>query len=91
MKKNGLLLLGFVLLLLLPLFFNPSGAFEGADGQAESVVNEIAPDYEPWFEPFWEPPSGEVESLLFTLFAVSGASVIAYYLGTLKGKRNAQN
>lgn len=89
MKKNSILLALFALIIIVPLLFNSGAAYEGSDGQAEGVITELAPQYEPWFEPLWEPPSGEIESLMFTLLAVSGASTIAYYLGTLKGKKNA--
>ncbi|MGX8795912.1 energy-coupling factor ABC transporter substrate-binding protein [Fusibacter sp. JL298sf-3] len=89
MKKNGLLLILFVILIATPLLINSGGAFEGSDGQAEEMITTIDPNYEPWFEPLWEPPSGEIESLLFTLFAVAGSSTIAFYLGTLKGKKHA--
>jgi cobalt/nickel transport protein len=60
--------------------------WSGADGLAEDKISEIAPDYEPWFDPIWEPPSGEIESLLFSLQAALGALVIGYYLGYHKGK-----
>ena len=86
-KQNTVLLIIFALLVILPLVLNPSAEYGGSDGNAEAMVNEIAPSYEPWFEPLWEPPSGEIESLLFTLFAVIGASFIGYFVGTLKGKR----
>ncbi|NPV91100.1 MAG: energy-coupling factor ABC transporter substrate-binding protein [Firmicutes bacterium] len=56
-------------------------AFTGADGQAETLVQEITPDYEPWFSSIWEPPSGEIESLLFALQAAIGAGFLGYYLG----------
>lgn len=87
-KQNILFLLIFVILIGFPLLFNPSASYEGSDGQAEEAISEIQPSYEPWFEPFWEPPSGEIESLLFTLFAVIGSSTIAYTVGRLSGKKN---
>lgn len=91
MKKNRILLAIFALIIVVPLLFNSGASFEGADGQAENVIAELSPNYEPWFEPLWEPPSGEIESLLFTLLAVCGSSTLAFYLGTLKGKKNATN
>lgn len=60
--------------------------FTGADGQAEGVIREIAPDYHPWFSSVMEPPSGEIESLLFTLQAALGAGIIGYYLGFCRGR-----
>jgi cobalt/nickel transport protein len=86
-KQNTILLIIFALLIIVPLVLNPSAEYSGSDGNAESMVFEINPNYEPWFEPMWEPPSGEIESLLFTLFAASGAMIIGYYLGTLKEKK----
>ena len=61
--------------------------FEGADGQAEDVIGEINPDYEPWFDALWEPPSGEIESLLFSLQVAIGAGVIGYIFGMMKERR----
>ncbi|MCG4586012.1 energy-coupling factor ABC transporter substrate-binding protein, partial [Anaerosalibacter bizertensis] len=55
--------------------------------QAEGVIEEINPDYEPWFESLWEPPSGEIESLLFSVQVAIGAGVIGYILGNMKGKK----
>lgn len=86
-KQNIFLLTIFALLVIIPLLLNPSAEYGGSDGNAEVMINEISPNYEPWFEPLWEPPSGEIESLLFTLFAVFGASTIGYYVGTLKGSK----
>ena len=53
--------------------------FEGADGEAEDIITEIAADYEPWFSNFWEPPSGEIESSRFALQAAIGAGFIGYF------------
>lgn len=60
--------------------------FTGADGQAEGVIQELAPDYKPWFSSVLEPPSGEIESLLFSLQAALGAGIIGYYLGFCRGR-----
>ncbi|MEW6725637.1 MAG: energy-coupling factor ABC transporter substrate-binding protein [Bacillota bacterium] len=91
--KNALLVFGIFLLVVLP-FFLVSGTgdpgkemFVGADGKAEEIIKEIRPDYEPWAKPFWEPPSGEIESLLFTLQAAMGAGFIGYYFGRKHGGR----
>jgi len=84
--QNIVLLILFALLIIVPLFMNPSAEYGGSDGNAELQINEISPSYTPWFEPLWEPPSGEIESLMFTLLAVMGSSTIAYYLGYMKGK-----
>lgn len=86
-KQNAILLVIFALLIIVPLVLNPSAEYSGSDSNAENMVSEINPNYEPWFEPLWEPPSGEVESLSFTLFATFGALIIGYYLGSVKEKK----
>ncbi|MFV2121285.1 energy-coupling factor ABC transporter substrate-binding protein, partial [Streptomyces sp. Act-28] len=64
--------------------------FAGADAQAEAAITENAPDYEPWFTPLYEPPSGEIESALFSLQAALGAGVLAYYFGLRRGRRQGE-
>jgi len=93
-KKNRLniiLMVLFALLILVPLALNPNAEYGGSDGNATGVIEEISPTYVPWFEPFWSPPSGEVESLMFTLLAVTGASTIGYFVGYTRGKNNDQD
>ena len=71
MKKN-LFLVGIVVFLaIIPLFLQKDAEFGGADGQAEEAIMEINTNYEPWFNSIWEPPSGEIESLLFSLQAAA--------------------
>lgn len=86
-KTNLLLLLLVLALVILPLVVNPNAAYEGSDDQGGDLIGEINPDYEPWFDPIWEPPSGEVESLLFSVQVALGAGVIGYILGTFKEKK----
>ncbi|MCZ7461999.1 energy-coupling factor ABC transporter substrate-binding protein [Streptomyces sp. WMMC940] len=90
-KINTLLLAIVAALAVLPLALglgdHKEEPFAGADGEAETAITEIAPDYEPWFAPLYEPPSGEVESALFALQAALGAGVLAYYFGLRKGRR----
>jgi len=84
----NLSLIGLVILLaVVPLMMNKGAEFSGADGQAEDAIMDINADYEPWAQPLWEPPSGEVESLLFSLQAAIGAGVIGYYLGRVSKKK----
>ena len=66
-KQNLILMFVFALLVIVPLIANPDAEYGGSDGNAKAMVTEIQPTYEPWFEPLWEPPSGEIESLMFTL------------------------
>lgn len=87
-KQNLILMFIFALLVIIPLIANPDAEYGGSDGNAKAMVTEIQPTYEPWFEPLWEPPSGEVESLMFTLLAVTGASTIGYYLGSKRGRKS---
>lgn len=86
-KQNMALILLMIAIIITPLIFMGDSEFEGADDQAEGVIEEIAPDYEPWAEPLWEPPSGEIESLLFSLQVAIGAGTIGYILGVLRERR----
>ena len=84
MLKQNLILLSIVGgLAIAPLLIHRDGTaeFSGADGQAEALITEINPDYKPWFAPIWEPPSGEIESLLFSLQAALGAGLVGFYFG----------
>lgn len=96
-SKNLLLIIAVIIITTAPLIgFNlysggPEGEiFSGADGQAESVIAELYPDYEPWFSSIWEPPGSEIESLLFALQAAIGAGFIGYYIGLSRGKNRSE-
>lgn len=84
-KQNIILLIITILLIIAPLALNKNAEYGGADGEAEDLIGEVAPDYEPWFSSIYEPPSGEIESLLFSVQAALGAGVICYYLGYQRG------
>jgi cobalt/nickel transport protein len=84
--NNWLLLLGVIVLSVTPLIFLQGAEFAGADGQAEEMIGEIKPGYKPWFKPLFEPPSGEIESLLFSSQAALGAGIIGYAVGLYKGR-----
>lgn len=86
-KQNIIFIILIALIIITPLILKHDSEFEGADDQAEGVIEEINPDYEPWFEPFWEPPSGEIESLLFSLQVAIGAGAIGYVFGLLRERR----
>ncbi len=88
--SNWLLLLGVVVLAVAPLVLIKGAEFSGADGQAEDAIKEIQPEYKPWFNPLVELPSGEVESLLFSVQAAAGAGVIGYVIGLSKGRAQHQ-
>ncbi len=68
-----------------PLLLSPSAEYGGADSAAETAISDTG--YEPWFSPIWEPPSGEIETLLFSLQAAIGALIIGYFIGYERGKR----
>ncbi len=86
-KVNLILFLIIIGIVLVPLILVRDSDFGGADGEAGDVVFEINPEYEPWAEPLWEPPSGEIESLLFSTQAAIGAGIIGYILGSLREKK----
>ena len=87
-KNKNLLLLGLTIILIVtPLVLNSGAEYGGADGEAEGLITQINPDYEPWFSSLYEPPSGEIESLLFSVQAAIGAGIIGYYLGYKRGNK----
>lgn len=87
-KKNIILGIIVILIAVVPLIFMKGAEFGGSDDKAESEITNIDKNYKPWFSSVWEPPSGEIESLLFSLQAALGAGVIGYYFGYQKGKIN---
>ncbi|MBO1511396.1 energy-coupling factor ABC transporter substrate-binding protein [Metabacillus bambusae] len=89
--KNLVLLFFVILLAIIPLFLQGDAEFGGADGQAKEMIGELAPSYEPWFSSFWEPPSGEIESLLFSLQAAIGALFIGYVIGFGRARKKYQS
>ncbi len=84
---NLLLILLVIALVVVPLFIAKDAEFGGADGEAEEAITEINPDYVPWFSSLYEPPSGEIESLLFSSQAALGAGIIGYGLGYFRGRK----
>ena len=93
-KKNLILVIVAVIIVIVPLviYSNGSAEFAGADGQAEEAISEIDPNYEPWFDGGIELPSGEVESLLFCVQAAVGSGIICFILGRMTAKpKNRDN
>lgn len=84
--KNTILIVMVIILAIVPLWLCRDAEFGGADGEAESVIYELNPDYEPIFEPILEPASGEIESLLFALQAAIGSGVVFYCIGYMVGR-----
>ncbi len=94
MKNRGMLAIILILLCtiiaIIPLTYIKDSEFGGADGEAEDLIAEVAPDYEPWAESILEPPGGETESLLFCLQAALGAGVIGLGFGYLIARNKFQ-
>ncbi len=85
MKRRNYYLLGFLamaVILISAVALNPDSDFSGTD----DAGGDVNPDYEPWLENIWE-PSGELETLFFTLQAAIGALIIGYFLGSNKVKK----
>ncbi|BDA73546.1 cobalt transport protein [Rivularia sp. IAM M-261] len=87
--NNWLLFLGVIALAVAPLLF-VKGEYAGSDDKAEKAITELHPQYKPWFQPVFELPSGEVESLLFSVQAAGGAGVIGYVIGLYKGRTESK-
>lgn len=91
---KGEMIAGLVIVVFFALFLyvagtNTGAEWGGADSEAEGVIEELTGGtYEPWFEPIMEPPSGEIESLLFSFQAAIGAIVIGYFFGYYRGKQS---
>lgn len=88
-KVNLILFFIVIAIVLVPLVFMGDSEFGGADGEAEGIIAEINPDYQPWISPIWEPPSGEIESLLFSVQVAIGAGAFGYVLGMFKERKKS--
>ncbi len=94
--KNIVLLAIVAILIIAPLVMynghgEDDGYFGGTDDQGGEVIEENNPDYDnEWFTSPWEPPSGEIESLLFSLQAAIGAIIIGYIFGYWHGGKKAK-
>lgn len=86
-----LMLMACILIAIMPLLMIRDSEFGGADGAAEEMIGEVAPDYVPWFESFLPELGSETESLIFCLQAALGASVLGYGFGYLVARKKFQN
>lgn len=86
MKRNSLLLILVIFLVVIPLVFRSHASFSGTDTEAIKVIEELAPSYKPWIGSLWSPNSSEVESLLFAVQASIGSIVIGYFVGFSRAK-----
>ena len=82
-KRSFWMLAAVALIVIVPLL--KGGEFGGADGEAAAVVEAIE-GFSIWFDPIWEPPSGEIESLFFSLQAALG-EIRTVLLGVLDATR----
>lgn len=93
MKRINLwLALGVIALVVIPLCIprpHKGESFAGSDDQATTAITQVDPHYHRWAVPLFEPPSGEVESFLFALQAALGAGILCYYIGYMRGRREA--
>lgn len=89
MRRSHYYLLGLLavaIILVSAILLNPNSDFSGTDDGGGDLIGDVDPDYEPWFENLWE-PSGELQTLFFTLQAAIGALVIGYFLGSNKVRK----
>lgn len=87
-KTNIYLLIGVILLILIPFMF-VKGEYGGSDDQGTAQIKKFDPGYKVWAHPVWTPPSGEIESLLFTVQGSLGTGIICYLIGIAHGKKKA--
>lgn len=89
MRRSHYYLLGIAavaVILVSAVLLNPNSDFAGTDDGGGDVIGDVDPDYEPWFSNIWE-PSGELQTLFFTLQAAIGALIIGYFLGSNKVRK----
>lgn len=91
MKLVSILILLCVVITAFPLMYVKNSEFGGADGAAEELITQIAPEYEPWIESTIEPPGSETESLLFALQAAFGSGVLCFGFGYFVARKKYSN
>lgn len=87
-RSNIILLLAAALIVAAPIILSLPGDYEGTDDLAAGAVEETG--YQPWFEPLWS-PSEEVEGLIFTLQAATGAGLLGFILGRISTRRERRH
>ena len=88
-KQNLILLLLVVILVITPFIITKKGTYSGSDDQGTAQILKNDPSYKIWAHPLWTPPSGEIESLLFTVQGSLGTGIIAYVIGSARGRKKA--
>jgi cobalt/nickel transport system permease protein len=87
-KKHYAVLIAVLLtIFLIPIVVLPGADFGGADDAAGEIISNMG--YVPWFNSIWTLPEG-LESLMFAVQAIIGASIIAYIVGYERGKRQSR-
>lgn len=69
-------------LLVLPFLAPGLGDWNGTDDRGMEMVSKFDQSYEPWYQSGFEPPSGAIESVLFSVQAALGGGIIGYILGS---------
>lgn len=87
----ALIIIPAIVLAIVPLLLHKNSEFSGADGQAEEIISEISPTYVSSFEPLTTLPGSETESLLFSLQAALGGSVLGYGFGYFVARKRHSN
>lgn len=87
-KTNIILLILVVILVVAPFVF-VKGEYGGSDDQGTEQIKKYDPSYKVWAHPIWTPPSGEIESLLFTVQGSLGTGIIAYVIGSAHGRKKS--
>lgn len=88
-KQNLILLLVVIALVITPFIITNKGEYSGSDDQGTAQILKNDPSYKVWAHPLWTPPSGEIESLLFTVQGSLGTGIIAYVIGSAHGRKKA--
>ena len=83
--QNIILIVLVAALVIVPLAFS-HGEFGGSDDQGTAQITKNDPGDKVWAHPLWSPPSGEIETLLFTLQGSLGTGIITYIFGYQRGK-----
>ena len=92
MKRRTWYIIGFGLIIgifLSAFLLSPSSSFVGSDDQGSQTIHQVDPNYVVWFHSIWIAPP-EIQTLLFSVQAAIGASIIGFFVGNERGKRLAR-
>ncbi|KRL68224.1 energy-coupling factor ABC transporter substrate-binding protein [Companilactobacillus versmoldensis] len=85
-KTQNIILIVLIFILIGGPLVLSHGEFGGSDDQGTQQITKNDPGYKVWAKPLWTPPSGEIETLLFTLQGSLGTGIITYIFGYQRGK-----